>query len=56
MKKLKRRGDCIGGCGQSVRVPGSECRKCRRARVLKGKRLFRKLEKEAKRAEKVNHG
>lgn len=38
-KILKRRGICISNCGASVREPGTECRKCRRKRVVKANRL-----------------
>ena len=46
MKILQKRGECIDGCGRLVRKPGTECRKCRRSRIVKGKRLFAKLQKE----------
>lgn len=42
-KILKRRDLCIHGCGRSVREPGTECRKCRRKRVVK---VLRILERE----------
>lgn len=36
---------CLGGCGELVLKKIGECRKCRRARVLQGKRRIVKLEK-----------
>lgn len=37
---------CAGGCGRSVIAKIGECRKCRRRRVLEGKRVIYKAEKQ----------
>lgn len=52
-KILKKRGLCIHGCGTSVREPGSECRKCRRKRVVKGLRILERERKLANREAKA---
>lgn len=41
------KGECIAGCGrQTLKIRGGECRKCRRARLVKGGRIIQKLRQE----------
>ena len=40
---MKKRIECAGGCGTMVLAELGECRKCRRARVLAGKRHMAKM-------------
>ncbi len=36
------RAPCIGGCGRET-LHGEECRHCRKARILKGRRVVRRV-------------
>lgn len=48
------RQTCIGGCGRQVLVKlGAECRKCRRKRILIGKRRIHKIEQAQRVAERT---
>lgn len=48
-KAIIKRAKCIGGCGRDVLIKvGAECRKCRRARVLAGKRRIWKSDRSAR--------
>ncbi len=47
-KRNGRRVPCAGGCGEMVLKTIGECRKCRRKRILKGRRRLYTLEKQAR--------
>lgn len=43
--RISGRVPCVGECGRMVLKPLGECRNCRRARRLAGKRRLAKLKK-----------